>query len=223
MRGRMRPTALAVLIALISALVALVGAAPGSDAAGAKLKKPVVTQVDPKNGSTDGGTVVTLRGKHLKTAKKVLFGGSAGTSLKVASDKQLTVVSPPHAAGLVDVRVVTKAGKSAKSSLARYTFAVVRPQVAAISPTTGPTAGGTRVTVTGTGFNAVTSVTFAGVPGTDVTVTSPTSLQVTSPPHAAGVTHINVVAAGGTSPTKNTDIFRYADATTMRLLLSDRS
>lgn len=219
----MRPTALAVLIATIAALVALVGTAPGSDAARAKLKKPVVTQVDPKNGSTDGGTLVTLKGKHFKKATKVLFGGTAGTSLKVVSDKQLTVVSPAHAPGLVDVRVVTKAGKSAKSSLARYTFAVVRPQISAISPATGPSTGGTRVTVTGTGFNAVTSVTFDMQPGTDVTVLSPTSLQVTSPPHVAGVTHINVTAVGGTSPTKNTDIFRYADATTLRMLLSARS
>jgi hypothetical protein len=218
----MRATALAVLIAVVPALVALVGAAPGSQAAGAKLKKPVVTQVDPKNGSTDGGDVVTIRGKHLKTAKKVTFGGAVGTSLKVVSDKRLTVVAPAHAEGLVDVRVVTKAGKSAKSSLARYYFAVLRPQVTAISPATGPTAGGTRVTVTGTGFSGVTGVTFAGEPGTDVTVLSSTSLQVTSPPHAAGVTHINVTATGGTSPTKNTDIFRYADATTMRALLSAR-
>jgi hypothetical protein len=215
----MRATALTVLIAVVPALVALVGPAPGSQAAATKLKKPVVTQVDPKNGSTDGGDVVTIQGKHLKTAKKVTFGGAAGTSLKVVSDKRLTVVAPAHAEGLVDVRVVTKAGKSAKSSLARYYFAVLRPQISGISPGTGPTAGGTRVTVTGTGFSGVTAVTFAGdTPGTDVVVLSPTSLQVTSPPHAAGVTHINVTAAGGTSPTKNTDIFRYADATTLRLL-----
>ena len=53
-----------------------------------------------------------------------------------------------------------------------------------ILPARGPTAGGTKVTINGDGFDASTTVLFAGVAGTDVVVDSPVRLRVTTPPHA---------------------------------------
>jgi len=49
------------------------------------------------------------------------------------------------------------------------------PQIDSVAPATGPHAGGTVVTVTGTGFVASTTSTL----GT-VSVLSPTSLQITT-------------------------------------------
>lgn len=58
--------------------------------------------------------------------------------------------------------------------------------VAAITPATGATAGGTAVTITGDNLDGVTEVTFGGSAGTSVTVVNPTTLTVTTPAHAGG-------------------------------------
>jgi hypothetical protein len=175
-----------------------------------KPAKPVIKKIDPATGSAAGGTLVTIKGKHLKTAKKVLFGKTKGTELKVKSDKKLTVVAPPHATGTVDVVVRTKGGKSAKSSKARFSYVNSRPQVTGVSPNTGPDTGGTVVTVTGSGFAGVTAVTFEGTPGTSVQVISPDRLTVVSPEHAPGLVNVQVPTAAGTSPAK-TDLFRFTN------------
>lgn len=56
--------------------------------------------------------------------------------------------------------------------------------VTSFTPTTGPTTGGTKVVITGTGLTAVTSVMFGDVEGAiDTTATNTaTSLTVISPP-----------------------------------------
>jgi len=206
----MRAAALAVLVGTSLGLV-VVGADPAAMAA-KKPPKPVISKIDPRSGPTTGGTKVTIRGKHLATAKAVLFGRTKGTKLTVKSDKKLTVMAPAHAAGVVPVTVKTKGGKSAKTPSARFTYVAEKPQVTSISPVSGPTTGGTRVTVNGTGFTGVTAVTFDGIPGTSVSVASPTQLQVTSPEHPARVAHVNVTNGVGTSPSKAADVFRYLPA-----------
>ena len=197
MWGRTRAAALAVLVGTSLGLV-VVASDPVAVAA-KRPPKPVVTKVDPRNGPTTGGTVVTIKGKHLATAKKVLFGKAKGKSIKVKSDRKITVVAPPHAEGVVDVVVKTKGGASAKGSTAKFTYAAEKPQVTSVAPATGPDTGGTRVTVTGTGFSGVTAVTFGGTPGTAVAVSSPTQLSVTSPAHAPGLVHISVTNGAGRS------------------------
>jgi hypothetical protein len=54
----------------------------------------------------------------------------------------------------VDVRVTTTGGTSAAVAGDRFTY-VAAPAVTSISPTSGPAAGGTSVTITGTGFYGV--------------------------------------------------------------------
>jgi len=206
-RQALVPVLVPVLVTASLGLV-VVGSDPAAHAA-TRPPKPVVTKVDPAVGPTFGGTVVTIRGKNLKTAKQVLFGTTPGTQLHVKSDKVLTVVAPAHAEGIIDVKVRTRGGKSARTSADHFNFVTQRPQVTAVAPSSGPAAGGTVVTVTGTGFIGVTGVTFDGTPGTAVTVSSPTQLTVTSPAHAAYAVHINVTSGAGTSPSKAADRFEY--------------
>lgn len=200
----------AALVMIVGTSLAPVGAASGHiEAAAPKPPKPVVSKVDPKNGPTTGGTVVTIKGTNLSTASAVLFGSAKGTKLKVKSDHKLTVVAPANDEGVVDVRVKTKGGKSAKANTARFSYFLEKPQVTGLSPSSGPDTGGTRITITGTGFSGVTGVTFSGTPGTDVSVVSATQLSVTSPAHAAGLVHVNVTNAAGTSPTKVADQYHF--------------
>jgi hypothetical protein len=202
----MRAAALAVTV---GASLTVVATTPVEMAAAAKKPpRPVITKVAPKSGPTTGGTVVTIKGKHLKTASKVLFGRAKGTKLKVKSDRKLTVVAPPHDQGVVAIKVKTRGGKSAKVNAARFTYLLQKPQITVISPSSGPDTGGTVVTVTGTGFVGVSAVAFDGTPGSAVQVLSPTQLRVTSPEHPAGQVRLTVSNAAGTSPPKN-ETFRF--------------
>jgi hypothetical protein len=63
------------------------------------------------------------------------------------------------------------------------------PDLDAIDPTSGPAAGGTAVTLTGSDFTAGATVTVGGVAATGVNVTSGTTANATVPALAAGQLH----------------------------------
>jgi len=83
------------------------------------------------------------------------------------------------------------------------------PTVSAVSPTSGPTTGGTSVTVTGTNFASGDTVSFGTAAATAVTVTSATSLTATAPA-GTGTVNVTVTGPGGTSATATADQFTYS-------------
>ncbi|HEX4444614.1 MAG TPA: IPT/TIG domain-containing protein [Galbitalea sp.] len=89
------------------------------------------------------------------------------------------------------------------------------PTVTAVTPNAGATAGGTTVTVTGTGFLGIAGVTVGGVPATKVVAQSSTQVTATVPAHAAGITDIRVTGALGTSAIVSADRFTYQAAPTI--------
>ena len=60
-----------------------------------------------------------------------------------------------------------------------------------MTPTSGTTAGGTGITVTGTGFLAGATVTLGGTAASNVTVVNSRTITATTAAHAAGA--VNVV------------------------------
>ena len=74
---------------------------------------PIVSSVTPATGLAAGGTPVTITGAGFTGATSVSFGGPAGSTLVVVNTNTITVTSPAHAAGTVDVRVTTPKGTSA--------------------------------------------------------------------------------------------------------------
>ncbi|WP_329468353.1 IPT/TIG domain-containing protein [Streptomyces sp. NBC_01431] len=82
------------------------------------------------------------------------------------------------------------------------------PTLSAISPSLGPTTGGTTVTLTGTGLTGSTSVRFASTPAT-FTVNSATQITADSPVGSAGAVAVTVVSPAGTS---NAVTFTYVAA-----------
>jgi hypothetical protein len=54
-------------------------------------------------GPAAGGTVVHIRGFGLSDVTGVAFGGVAGTAFTVVNDREITVTTGAHAAGVVDV------------------------------------------------------------------------------------------------------------------------
>jgi len=94
--------------------------------------------------------------------------------------------------------------------VAKFDLAPVpKPVLSSISPTAGPLAGGTTVTVKGTQFTPAASVTFGGTAAKSVTYSSVTSLIAVSPARAAGTVDVLVKTAGGTSAVSAADKFTY--------------
>ena len=95
---------------------------------------------------------------------------------------------------------------------------VPAPTVTLINPTSGPTAGGTSVTITGTNFtgaSGATAVKFGSTNAASYTVNSATQITASSPPGSAGIVDITVTTAGGTSATSASDQFTYVAAPTV--------
>jgi FKBP-type peptidyl-prolyl cis-trans isomerase FkpA len=79
----------------------------------------------------------------------------------------------------------------------------VAPTVSAVNPASGTTAGGTSVSITGTGFASGLTVTFGGTSATNITVVSSTSLTATTPANAAGAVAVTVTNPDGRIGTLN--------------------
>lgn len=82
------------------------------------------------------------------------------------------------------------------------------PTVTGISPTSGPTVGGTSVTITGTNLTDATSVTIGGAAATGITVISATSITATTPAGTAGAKDVVVTTTFGGTGT-GTGLFTY--------------
>jgi glucose/arabinose dehydrogenase len=74
------------------------------------------------------------------------------------------------------------------------------PSISSVTPSTGTTSGGTRMTITGTGFLSAT-VSLGGAPATSVTLASSTSITATTPAHAAGAVNVMVTNTDAQSST----------------------
>jgi len=153
-----------------------------------------VITIDPDFGPEAGGTDVTITGTCLTGATGVDFGGAAGTNFTVVDDSTITVTSPPGT-GLVDVTVhgaVACGGDKTVVDAFQY-IGPDAPVVTGITPDSGPTTGGTPVTITGSGFTGATSATFDGIAGTSFVVVDDTTITVVTPPHAVGAVDVAVV------------------------------
>ena len=157
---------------------------------------PTLNAIFPSSGPTVGGTAVTLTGTNFTGATGVSFGGNAAASITIISATSITAVTPAGSAGTASVLVTTPGGTNNANSL--YTY-VAPPTVSAISPNTGPTTGGTLVTLTGTNFTGATGVTIGGTAATSITVISATSITATTPAHSAGTASVLVTTSGGTN------------------------
>jgi hypothetical protein len=97
----------------------------------------------------------------------------------------------PPAAGAQGVINLQSSYQTAPSPLMPYVYTV--------SPSSGPQAGGTTVTITGANFVNVTTVKFGGVVAS-FTINSPQQITATSPAYAlAGLVDVAVLSTYGTA------------------------
>ncbi len=86
--------------------------------------------------------------------------------------------------------------------------------VSGISPASGPAAGGTQVTITGSGFTYAQEVSFGSTAASSLTVDSDTQITATSPA-GSGTVDVTIKGKFGTSAPVAADKFTYITAPTV--------
>jgi hypothetical protein len=132
------------------------------------------------NVTMDGSQVLTYA-TTLPTSVLVGFTGGTGglTDVHAVQNVSITAGSPPPA-----------------------------PTVTGVTPASGPSAGGTAVTLSGTNLTGASEVDFGAMAASTFTVNSASSITATTPP-GSGTVDATVVTAGGTSATNVNDEFTF--------------
>jgi subtilase family serine protease len=143
-----------------------IGTFDASAFADAALKTlPHISGTDPMTGPTTGGTTVTFSGGSFQPGATVSFGGSPATNVQVPNSATITAVTPPHAAGAVDIQIVT--GGTTFNLPGVYTYATQAPPSPAPGAATPSTGAASPPTATATATSTPPSTQKFAVANTD--------------------------------------------------------
>jgi formylglycine-generating enzyme required for sulfatase activity len=88
-----------------------------------------------------------------------------------------------------------------------YGFRVAKsataPTLTSVAPNSGPTSGGTTITLTGTNLTDTTGVTIGGAAASGVTVVNATTVTAVTPPGSAGTQTVTITTPNGTANLTN--------------------
>lgn len=141
------------LVEVVAVLLAVLAALAVSGRPVEAAPAPTVTAVSPALGPSAGGTTITITGTGFDSGASVTVGGVAATSVTFVSATSITAVTPAGTPGAALVTVTNGDTQSATLSGA-FTYQHPAPTASVIAPTTGTSAGGTAVTITGTQFRS---------------------------------------------------------------------
>jgi len=172
---------------------------------------PLIAKLSLKKGPAAGGTSVMITGTNFTDATSVKFG-STRVSYTVNSPTSITAITPAGTAGSVlDVTVLTPNGTSMTTTKDHFTYEA--PTVTSLSPWWGPKAGGTLVTVTGSGFaigSGATVFKFGKALGTSANCASTSECTVVAPiATKAGTVDVQATVNKKTSKKVTADHFSY--------------
>ncbi len=176
---------------------------------------PVVGQVLPTRGPTEGGTVAVVKGLNFRPGTTVAFGPSPASFVKVVDATTLTVVTPPGDSGPVKVVVTGPEGQSTTFAdgftyYVKDTNTAPPPVVSSIQPNTGPASGGTVALVTGGELQDGALLFVGRSPASDVVVADAQHLSGTLPPNDVGAADVEVTNPDGQT-VKLAEAFAYYD------------
>jgi subtilase family serine protease len=148
------------------------------------------------------------------TGSVTFYNGTSALGTETLSSGVAKYTTATLAAATYSIKAVFAGNSSFLTSTSNVISQVIKPApvvptVTSIKPTSGPIAGGTAVTITGTGFIAGATVKFGTVAATSVVVVNSTSITCKSPKEAASTVHVLVTTAGGTSATVTAGNFTY--------------
>ena len=163
------------------------GAAPGL----------TLTTVSPSSGPAVGGTQVTFSGTGFSGGAAVYFGGVPATDVSSPGPSMILARTPPNVSGAVSVTILNSDGSSITLN-SGYTYEGSSGfSVTTTSPDSGLATGGTVVEINGSRFVMGATVSFNGVPATNVWVVGDNQIYATTPAGAPGSATVTVTNPGG--------------------------
>jgi PKD repeat protein len=158
---------------------------------------PTIASFSPTSAGT--GTAITIYGTNFTGATSVKFGGTAAQSYSVTSSTVIASILGNGSSG--SVTVTTPGGTATRSGFAYISSddsggtSTPAPTITSFSPASART--GDSVTIYGTNFSSVSSVSFGGIAASSYTVNS--TAQITAVIGSGASGYVRVVAAGGTA------------------------
>jgi hypothetical protein len=157
---------------------------------------PLVSSIAPATGSIKGGTSVTITGQNFAADGfgnvGVTFGGKSATSIVLVNSTTITCVTPSQVStGIVDV--VVSCGTQTATLFGGFSYYTIT--ILSVVPSFGPFAGGTNVMINGIGFSLGCTVSFDGIPATNVIFIDSSHMRATTPSHSAGFSDVTVTEA----------------------------
>ena len=178
-----------------------IGAVPGAQyyAAIPATLPPVLASVSwstfGPSGPIGGTGTLNLVGDGFVAGMTVTVGTNDCPIINVASATAATCTLPSGTAGAKNVVVTTPAGSATLTGGFTY---LATPTVTGVTPTFGPPAGGTTITLTGTGFFPWMSAKVDTTACTSIGWISATSITCVTPAGSLGAVDVSVTTAGGT-------------------------
>ena len=153
-----------------------------------KILVPTISSFSPQEGTT--GTSITITGTNFTGATSVSFGDTPAASFSVKSDSSITAVVGNGASG--NVKIGTPKGSA---MLPGFSFKNPVPTIASFTPTSATTTN--MVTITGTNFIGITSVSFGAAAAASFTVVNSTTINAVVGAGASG--DIKITNSGGSA------------------------
>jgi hypothetical protein len=150
-----------------------------------------VTSVRPDHGTFQGGSTVIVRGRGFVEGVSVYFDDRVVQvpDTTVLNDNEIAVVTPAGPVGPVDVRVELPGATDEATLADGFSYDAL-----GVLPPSGSMAGGTFVTIVGSGTEWADgdAVLFDGRAATDVTVVSAVQITCKTPPGSIGPADVTV-------------------------------
>lgn len=186
----------------VKVLVSDVGLAQGSLTV---TGQSTITSLSSAEGSTNGGSELTIEGNGFVAGTTVSIDGSACVVTQVNLNN-VTCTTPAHAAGAVTVTVTSNGQNYPQQT---YTYATgSTPTITAVSPALG--SAGTTVVLNGQNFGATNPENKVSIGGADCVVTSSSATEVRCTAGAQKVGSFPVVLTVANKGESNDDqMFEY--------------
>ncbi|MBN2196380.1 MAG: IPT/TIG domain-containing protein [Polyangiaceae bacterium] len=170
-----------------------------------------VLGIDPPHGPPSGGRTALVRGNGFGPTARVWLGGAEvpAEALTVVDATRVQILTPPHEPGLVDVMVQNgDDGSTHRTLVSAYTYDAFE-----VSPSGGPTSGGTEIELSGPDLATDAESMEVEVDGevcAGLEIAGPDLIRCATPPGSVGTKPVTLTV-GETSLTV-LDAFTYGDS-----------
>lgn len=173
-----------------------------------------ITEIVPPDGSSDGGEAVIIKGLDFQQGAVVSFYGRPATDVEVLDASTIRATIPAAPVGTVTVNV-RNPGMDAYVLQDGFEYVDRPPRVVmAVRPKQGGIAGGTEITIVGTGFASDATVLVGGKKASKVDVVDSTKITAVTPKGALGPVMV-AVRNPGMPAAQLPDGFEFVEAPTI--------